>query len=69
MVLAFFWILSPYQIMLKIFNIHAAYLADSFFERQELKMSRYGLGLEGTIDPMNLAYTVVTVGHGEGVQF
>ena len=51
------------------FNIHAAYLADSFFRGDSQKMSRYGLGLEGTINPIGLGYTFVTIGHGNKIQF
>ena len=51
------------------FNAHVAYLGDSFFEGESKKISRYGLGLEGTISPFDLAYTFVAVGHGDGIQF
>lgn len=51
------------------FNIHVAYLGDSFFEDKSRKMFRYGLGLEGSINSINLAYTFVFIGHNPGVQF
>ena len=51
------------------FNAHVAYLGDSFFKEESKKISRYGLGLEGTISPFDLAYTLVAVGHGNGIQF
>lgn len=51
------------------FNAHVAYLDTSFFKGESKKISRYGLGLEGTINPMNLIYTLVAVGHGSGFRF
>lgn len=51
------------------FNFHVAYLADSFTQKSEDKMSRYGLALEGTISPINLGYNFIAVGHGQGIQF
>ena len=51
------------------FNAHAAYLANSFIEGSANKISRYGLGLEGTVKPIDLSYAFTAVGHGQGVQF
>ena len=51
------------------FNVHTAYLLDSFFYEEAQKTSRYGLGLKGSIKPINLSYTFVAVGHGEGIKF
>ena len=51
------------------FNAHAAYLVDSLFIEDAKKTSRYGVGLKGSIKPINLSYTFVAVGHGEGIKF
>ncbi len=50
-------------------NLHAAYLADSFFSAESRKISRYGMGLNGAVDLASLDYVFVAVGHGRGVQF
>ncbi len=49
-------------------SVHAAYLGDSFLKERASKMSRYGLGIEGTI-VMDLDYTFVAIGHGQGLRF
>ncbi len=51
------------------FNIHAAYLGETFFKKDSENMSRYGFGLQGTINPINLSYTFVAVGHSKGIKF
>ena len=51
------------------FNAHVVYLGDSFFNKESQKSSRYGLGLKGSINQIHLAYTLVAIGHGDGVQF
>ena len=51
------------------FNLHVSYFGDSFFSEESQKMSRYGIGLEGAISSMDLAYAVILIGHGEGFQF
>ena len=51
------------------FNAYAGYLGDSLFKSESQKMFRYGLGLEGTINMLDLIYTFVAVRHGPGVQF
>ena len=51
------------------FNFYVAYLADSFFQQSAEKMSRYGIALKGLIQPFNLNYTFITVGHGSSFQF
>ena len=50
------------------FNFHVAYLADSLQQSAE-KMSRYGLVLKGLIQPINLNFTFIAIGHGSGFQF
>ena len=51
------------------FNFHVAYLENSFFEQSTEKMSRYGLALKGSIQPLQLNYTAVAIGHSSDFQF
>lgn len=51
------------------FNAHIAYLGSSFLKKEAQKMSRYGFGLEGAINSINLTYSLIFVGHDRGVQF
>ncbi|MCZ0933532.1 MAG: hypothetical protein OXJ52_10350 [Oligoflexia bacterium] len=51
------------------FNFHVAYLANSLTQQSDEKMSRYGLALKGLIQPVNLNYTFIAIGHGPGFQF
>ena len=51
------------------FNVHVAYLGDSFFREESQTISRYGLALEGAINQIDLAYRLVAIGHGKGIQF
>ena len=51
------------------FNIHVAYLGNSLNQESSEKMSRYGLAVKGTIQPVKLNYTFVAIGHSSGFQF
>lgn len=65
----FFLDIKSISIYIDHFNAYAAYLVDSVFDEKAKKTSRYGVGLKGSIKPINLAYTLVAVGHGEGIKF
>ena len=51
------------------FNFHVAYLTDSLSQSSSEKMSRYGLALKGSVQPLQLNYTFIAIGHGSGFQF
>ena len=51
------------------FNFHVAYLTDSLVQSSAEKMSRYGLALKGFVQPIQLNYTFIAIGHGSGFQF
>ena len=51
------------------FNLHVAYLGDSFLPSESKKISRYGIGLEGAINAIDLAYTFVLIGQSKGFRF
>ena len=51
------------------FNFHVAYLTNSLSQQSTEKRSRYGLALKGLIQPVNLNYTFIAIGHGSGFQF
>ena len=67
--LGFFLDIKLIENYIKSFNFHVAYLADSLSQNTPEKISRYGLALKGFIQPVNLDYTLIAIGHGSGFQF
>ena len=51
------------------FHFQVSYLADSFFDQEAKKMSRYGFTVNGTVKVLDLDYNFSAVGHGSGLQF
>ena len=49
-------------------NLHVVYLGEAGDKAMQ-NTSRYGIGLEGTINPVNLDYTLVAIGHGREMRF
>ena len=51
------------------FNLHVAYLGNSLIQSSDKKTSRYGVAVKGTIQPIQVNYTVIAIWHGSGFQF
>ena len=50
-------------------SLHLIYLADSFGQPDSKKMTRYGIGLEGDISPVNVDYTFLAQAQGREFKF